>query len=206
MELLQQLGNSIVSNWQQFLLTVVLIIFAVPELVKKLKSWKEITGFETLEEKRFKRIEATQQKLIDENKKLRVEIEQAEKRCLTAIADTETKFDDRENEHWEESKMIRDNYDSKINSVDDKLDIILEKLNKQDQLDLKKLRHSIVRAGEEYIDKQKVSCRQLASLEEMYDEYTKTYHANSYVSTLMVKVRALPVVGKLNEHGEDIEE
>lgn len=205
MELLQQLGDLFVSNWMVLLLFITLIIFAIPELVKRIKFLKDWIGYETPEEKRFKKIESAQEKIVEENKKLKLEIEKAEKRCMGAISNTETKFDDREHEHWEESKMIRNDYDSRIGTVGEKLDIILEKLNKQDQLDLKKLRHAIVRAGEEYIEKCQISCRQLASLEEMYDEYTKTYHANSYVTTLMVKVRALKVVGKLNEHGEDIE-
>ena len=205
MEETQQLGNLIASNWQALLLISLLIIFVLPELIRKISFLKEWFGFETKEEKRFKAIEAVQKQLDAENKKLKNEIAQSERRCIAKLEETETKFDKREHSHWEESKMIKEQYDSRISNVTDKLDIILEKLDRQDQLDLKKLRHSIVRAGEESIEKGKITIRALKSLEEMYEEYSTNYHANSYVTTLMDKVRILPVIGKLNEHGEDIE-
>lgn len=205
MELLEQLGETFVSNWQTLLLTILLFLFAIPELVKKLTFFKEWLGYETPDEKRFKQIEQAQKQLFVENNKLKAQIDLAEQECMNAIADTETKFDDREQEHWEESKMIRHDYDSKIDAVDAKLDIILERLNRQDQLDLKKLRHSIVKDGEEAIAKGSITIRSLRSLTEMFEEYTNTYHGNSYVSTLMTKVNLLPVVGKLDEHGQDIE-
>lgn len=197
MEEVLQLGETIVSNWQALLLIILLLIFAIPELIKRLSFLKDWAGYETPDEKRFKHLE-------EENKMLKAKIEEAEKHCMNVIADTETKFDNREHEHWEESKMIRNSYDAKIDTVAEKLDMILERLNKQDQLDLKKLRHSIIRAGEEAIEKGSITIRSLRSLTEMFDEYTDTYHGNSYVSTLMKKVNLLPVIGELDEHGEDI--
>ena len=122
------------------------------------------------------------------------------------IDDTRTEFNDRETEHWDESKKIRSKYDDRFVSFNDKLDKIIEHLDKKDTLDFKKLRHSIVTAGESYIEKGKITIRQLKSLSEMYEEYTDTYDGNSYVETLMNKVVELPVIGKLNEKGEDIEE
>lgn len=122
------------------------------------------------------------------------------------IDDTRIEFNDREVEHWDESKKIRSNYDDKFVSFNEKLDKIIDHLNKKDNLDFKKLRHSIVTAGESYIEKGQITIRQLKSLSEMYAEYTDTYDGNSYVETLMNKVIELPVIGKLNEKGEDIED
>ena len=41
--------------------------------------------------------------------------------------------------------------------------------------------------------------RFLRSLEELYEEYTRIFNGNGYVKTLVMKVRALPVVGVLDE-------
>lgn len=71
--------------------------------------------------------------------------------------------------------------------------------------DLKKLRHSIVCAGEEAINNGCISIRQLRSLEELFEEYETKYHANGYVKTLMKKVRNIRVIGQLDENDEDIE-
>ncbi len=205
MDELQQLGTIITSNWQALLLTLLLFIFAIPELIKRLTFIKDWFGYETPDEKRFKKLEAEQKRLTEENSKLKALITTAEEHCMGVINDTEAKFDERETQHWEESKKIRNNYDSKMDAVDAKLDMILARMNKQDQLDLKKLRHSIIRAGEDAIEKGQISIRSLKSLTEMFEEYTDTYHGNSYVSTLMTKVNLLPVIGKLDEHGRDVE-
>ena len=67
------------------------------------------------------------------------------------------------------------------------------------------MRHSIVRAGEEAISNNCITIRQLKALEEMYEEYTNK-HGNGYVKTLMVKVRNVRIIGKLDENDEDINE
>ncbi len=33
----------------------------------------------------------------------------------------------------------------------------------------------------------------------MYDEYTEIFHGNGYVKTLVMRVRELPIIGKLDE-------
>lgn len=115
-------------------------------------------------------------------------------------------FNKKETEHWNESKEIRQGYDERILSLGSKLDTIIEHLEKKDSLDFKKLRNQLVQMGEDAIDRGYISIRKLKSLEELYEEYTDKYDGNSYVKTLMEKIRRLKVVGKLNEHGEDIED
>lgn len=102
-------------------------------------------------------------------------------------------------------KEMVQRHDEQLSQILDKLDKINKILEDKKESDLKKLRHSIVRSGEEAIANGKITIRQLRSLEELFQEYQQKYHANGYVKTLMVKVRALPVIGKLDENDEDIE-
>lgn len=203
------LTNMKAENWISFIIIAFATFFLAIAILKGYQFLAAYFGWESKEERRFKALEVKQAELIAENNKLKAEISEAEKRCKDAIGEiktefkseiqaTEQKFDDREHEHWEESKVIKGDMDSK-------LDMILQKLEKQESLDFKNLRHSIVKAGESYVNRGSVKIRELRSLEELYEEYTDTYDGNSYVETLMTKVRALNVIGKLNEHGEDIE-
>ena len=100
--------------------------------------------------------------------------------------------------------MVKD-HDAQLKTIIEKLDNISLSMEEQNRLNLKNLRHSIVRAGEEAISDGEISIRKLKSLEEMYDEYSNKYHANGYVKTLMNKVRQLEVIGALDENDEDIE-
>ena len=90
---------------------------------------------------------------------------------------------------------------------DDVKDII-NILHKQNEHERIKLRHSIVRAGEEAIANGKITIRQLRALHEMYDIYHQPDDngvcGNGYVATLLQKVDALPVEGKLDENDNDI--
>ena len=101
-------------------------------------------------------------------------------------------------------KMVKD-HDDQLKVIDGRLSCIQDNLERRDKADLKKLRYSIVRAGEEYVSVGRITIRQLKSLEEMFDDY-HDHHGNGYVSTLMRKVRALPVIGQLDENDNDIED
>lgn len=199
------LTNINTENLLSFIMISFALFFLSISLLKGFQFLATYFGWESKEERRFKALENKQIELADKNDKLKNEIFEAEKRCKDAINETEIKFDNREQAHWEESKMIKNDYDNKIINQDKKLDMILQKLEKQENLNFKDLRHSIVKAGESYINRGNVKIRELRSLEELYEEYADTYDGNSYVETLMIKVRALNVIGKLNEHGEDIE-
>lgn len=107
-------------------------------------------------------------------------------------------------ENQEFRKMVKD-HDDQLKAIDERLTCIQDNLERRDKADFKKLRYSIVRAGEEYVSVGKITIRQLKSLEEMFEEY-HDHHGNGYVNTLMRKVRALPVIGQLDENDEDIED
>lgn len=100
-------------------------------------------------------------------------------------------------------KMVR-NHDDQLKEIMVKLTSIQDNLDNHNKADLKKMRYSIVRAGEEYVSEGRITIRQLKSLEEMFDEY-HDMHGNGYVATLMTKVRELPVIGKLDENDNDLE-
>ena len=199
------LTNMTSENLLSFITISFALFFLIIAVMKGFQFLATYFGWESKQERRLRQLEKAQKDLIAENDKLKTEISAAEQRCKNAISETETKFDNRERDHWEESKQIKCDYDEKITNQDKKLDIILQKLEQQEKLNFKDLRHSIVKAGESYINRGSVKIRELCSLEELYEEYANTYDGNSYVETLMIKVRALDIIGKLNEHGEDIE-
>ena len=99
--------------------------------------------------------------------------------------------------------MVR-NHDVQLKEIMTKLITIQSCLDNNNKADLKKMRYSIVRAGEEYVTLGRITIRQLKSLEEMFDEYHDR-NGNGYVATLMTKIRELPVIGKLDEDDNDIE-
>lgn len=94
-------------------------------------------------------------------------------------------------------------HDELLKSIKEDLIEIKRENAERDKSDFLRLKYSIVRAAEEYVSKNEITIRQLKSLEENYEEY-HTKHGNSYVTTLMRKVRNLPVIGALDENWEDI--
>lgn len=107
-------------------------------------------------------------------------------------------------ENDEFRKMVKD-HDVQLKSMGETLNCIQKKLEEREKVELSKLRYSIVRAGEEYVSNSSITIRQLKALEEMFEEYHGK-HGNGYVTTLMRKVRALPVIGKLDENEDDVVE
>lgn len=99
-------------------------------------------------------------------------------------------------------------HDSKLAAISDQLVVIAASLDRQEQSELKRLRHSIVRACEEALNKGSMTVREYASVAELYADYHDgRFHENSYVSSLMRKVdKNVKIIGKLDEHGEDIDE
>ena len=112
---------------------------------------------------------------------------------------------------FEKTKKIQDENDdfkNLVNKHEDTLDWIVSELKDSKRRELKKLRHSIVRAGEEALSKESITIREFRSLEELYATYSEFKDddgkpANGYVHTLMNKVRKLQVIGRLDENNED---
>lgn len=112
---------------------------------------------------------------------------------------------------FEKTKKIQDeNNDFKtlVYKHEEALDWIVSELKDSKRRELKKLRHSIVRAGEEALSKESITVREFRSLEELYATYSEFKDddgkpANGYVHTLMDKVRKIQVIGRLDENNED---
>ena len=113
------------------------------------------------------------------------------------------KAHDLKEENLEFRHMVK-KHDEQLNEMNQKLSCIQDNLSKRDEVDLKNMRYQIVRAGEEYVSVGRITIRQLRSLEELFEDYHDK-HGNGYVTTLMRKVRSLPVIGKLDENDNDIE-
>lgn len=101
-------------------------------------------------------------------------------------------------------KLVQD-HEEQLNTISKQLTNIQSTLDKQDKVEFKRMRHDIVQAGELAVSNKSITIRQLRALEELYEVYHDERHGNGYVSTLMNKVRCLPVCGKLNDDDEDIE-
>ena len=101
-------------------------------------------------------------------------------------------------------KMVQ-NHEVPLGQISNQLTCIQNSLDKQDDVELKRMRHDIVQAGENAIANESITIRQFRALEELYEVYHDERHGNGYVSTLMKKVRDLPIIGKLDDNDEDIE-
>lgn len=110
--------------------------------------------------------------------------------------------------HGERMDNIEKKYDERINDLEKKIDNVIDILTKQNEEKRIEMRHSIVRAGEEALAEGHISVRKWKALHEMYDMYhTPDEHGvrgNGYVTTLIKKVDALPIDGKLDENDNDI--
>lgn len=122
------------------------------------------------------------------------------------LREQEEEFRDMVKEHDEKIKKIEEKHENEFDAIDKKIDSILDWISEKDDADLRKLRHSLVRAGEEALRSERITVRELKSMSELYDLYHVKMKQNSYVTTLMSRVNKLPVIGKLDEHGNDVEE
>ena len=104
----------------------------------------------------------------------------------------------------DEFKNLVKTHDEQLGVIQTSILDIQSKLERQEESEIKKLRYSLIRAMEEYVAKGEITIRQLKSLEENFEEY-HSRHQNGYVTTMMRKVRTLPIIGKLDENGTDID-
>lgn len=99
----------------------------------------------------------------------------------------------------EEQERIIEAHDKTLQDIDNTLKSIQKSLDEQKEVNLKQIRHTIVHTCEDALDKGEISINKLRSLEEMYDEYVDVFHGNGYVKTLVMRVRKLKIVGKLDD-------
>ena len=102
-------------------------------------------------------------------------------------------------------KKLVQSHEEQLRTIQESLELIQTKLDKREESELKKLRYSLIRGMEEYVSKGEITIRQLKSLEDSFEDYHVQHGGNGYVTTMMRKVRALPVIGQLDEDGNDLD-
>ena len=109
-----------------------------------------------------------------------------------------TKYRKLKDDNEKQAETLR-KHDTTIGEIKDMLADIKSSLDEQKKVNLEQVRFNIVHTCEDAIAQEYITIGKLKSLEEMFEEYTKVFHANGYVKTLVMKTRQLPVVGKLDE-------
>ncbi len=108
--------------------------------------------------------------------------------------------------HEEQLHRFEEQLESMNQNINEQFSEIKDALNEQRETKIKELRHNITVSGEKALADKEMTVRQWSSLHEMVDEYMNKYKQNSYVASLMLKVdRDVAVIGRLDEHGNDIE-
>lgn len=96
-------------------------------------------------------------------------------------------------------------HENKLAEVDEKLALIINMLNSQNETTMKQLRSDLVKDGERYLVEKNMTIREWKVYMEKYNEYHDKFGQNSYVESLKNKIeREVQIVGKLDEHGNDI--
>lgn len=110
-------------------------------------------------------------------------------------------------DHGRELEDIKGQFVCAIEGITQQLSEIKSALDEQRETKIKELRHQITVAAETALANGTMTVREWTSLHEMVDEYVNKYHQNWYVKPLIAKVdRDVHVIGRLDEHGNDIVE
>lgn len=109
-----------------------------------------------------------------------------------------TKYKEMKDKDKKQTEII-ESHDETLKAIDDTLQSIQKSLDEQKDVNLKQIRHTIVHTCEDALEKGEISINKLRSLEEMYEEYVGIFHGNGYVKTLVMRVRKLKIVGKLDD-------
>lgn len=109
------------------------------------------------------------------------------------------KYNNLKEENEKQTLTIKEHEDT-LKQINECLEKINKSLDEQKDINLKYCRHIIVRACHDVIVAGNMQIEQLASIEEMYEEYVNVFHGNSYVSGLVERVRKLPII----DYGDDL--
>jgi uncharacterized protein YsxB (DUF464 family) len=109
-----------------------------------------------------------------------------------------TKYKEMKDKDKKQTEII-ENHEKILSEIDKSLKTMNKSLDEQKDVNLKQIRHTIVHTCEDALEKGEISINKLRSLEEMYNEYVDIFHGNGYVKTLVMRVRKLKIVGKLDD-------
>jgi uncharacterized protein YjgD (DUF1641 family) len=93
----------------------------------------------------------------------------------------------------EDFKETVEKHTEEIQELNDKIDKLVDISNQLIEINKIQTRHYIVETCTWAIEQKEIEQYQLQSLEDMYEMYTQILHGNSYATTMMNKVRTLPI-------------
>lgn len=125
----------------------------------------------------------------------------------TEIREERDQLKQKVEDHDRELEDIKGQFAGAIEGITQQLSEIKSALDEQRETKIKELRHQITVAAETALANGTMTVREWTSLHEMVDEYVNKYHQNWYVKPLIAKVdQDVHVIGRLDEHGNDIVE
>lgn len=125
----------------------------------------------------------------------------------TEVRDERDQLKQKVEDHDREIDDLKGQFAGAIKGIAQQLSEIKSALDEQRETKIKELRHQITVAAEAALANTTMTVREWTSLHEIVDEYVNKYHQNWYVKPLIAKVdRDVHVVGRLDEHGNDIVE
>lgn len=125
----------------------------------------------------------------------------------TEIREERDQLKQKVEDHDRELEDIKGQFAGAIEGITQQLSEIKFALDEQRETKIKELRHQITVAAETALTNGTMTVREWTSLHEMVDEYVNKYHQNWYVKPLIAKVdQDVHVIGRLDEHGNDIVE
>lgn len=125
----------------------------------------------------------------------------------TEVRDERDQLKQKVEDHDREIDDLKGQFAGAIKVITQQLSEIKSALDEQRETKIKELRHQITVAAEAALANTTMTVREWTSLHEIVDEYVNKYHQNWYVKPLIAKVdRDVHVVGRLDEHGNDIVE
>lgn len=86
-----------------------------------------------------------------------------------------------------------DSHSIEINELKTSNKDLLDKFDALFEITKIQIRYSIVSACNDALERKEIDQYQLQAIEDMYTVYTEILHANSYVTTIVHKVRKLPL-------------
>lgn len=99
----------------------------------------------------------------------------------------------------ERREKLMNEYGEAIKKINASLDDVKKSLDEQRGVNLKQIRHEIVRTCDEAMLANYITASAFKSLEELYEEYQDVFGGNGYVKQLVAKVRQLPIRGSIEE-------
>ena len=125
----------------------------------------------------------------------------------TEIREERDQLKQKVEDHDRELEDIKGQFAGAIEGITQQLSEIKFALDEQRETKIKELRHQITVSAETALANGTMTVREWTSLHEMVDEYVNKYHQNWYVKPLIAKVdQDVHVIGRLDEHGNDIVE